>query len=302
MIAFHQEGDADGARPLLQRAQSALDGIAGGDRGPAWHEANREVGRSLIEFLLVNEEMAAIPAAVARHRQAIAAWPEAMRQGDAGEIEHAFADYHEGAALTFTDREAEAYALLRRATERFVAAEQRRTNDPDLLYWIGWSGAEAHGSASRIGRGKEAAPLVIAARSAATRLGSVTDDDRSARTLSRWVNEAYALYLAQSGREPEAVALQREIIASRLQANGADPEGIHAANLAFSEMMLGVIGRIAGDRALACRSWGEANGHFARAERDGALVGFHAAFVPGLRRNVAACEAGQPLTAMGDLR
>jgi serine/threonine-protein kinase len=302
MIAFHQEGNADGARPLLQRAQAALDAIPGTQRDSAWHAANREVGRSLIEFLLVNEEMAAIPAAVARHRAAIDAWPEPMGQGDAAAIEHAFADYHEGAALTFTDREADAYPLLRRATERFVAAEQRRVNDPDLLYWIGWSGAEAHGSASRLGRGKEAAPLLIAAQSAATRLGSVTDDDRSARSLSRSVNEAYAIYLAESGRGPEAVSIQREIIASRLRANGADPEGIHAANLAYSEMMLGVIGRIAGDRALACRSWSEANGHFARAERDGALVGFHAAFVPGLRRNIAACEAGQPLTAMGDIR
>ncbi|HEY0116079.1 MAG TPA: serine/threonine-protein kinase [Allosphingosinicella sp.] len=302
MIAFHQEGNADAARPLLQAAQVALDQVPAPARGEAWHRAQREVSRSLVEFLMVNEEMAALVPAVARHRAAVAAWPVQMRQGDAALLEQAFADYHEGAALTFTPREPEAYALLRRATEAFIAAEQRRTNDPDLLYWIGWSGAEVFGAASRLGRPAEAAPLLVAARSAAERLGSVTDDDRSARTLSRSVNETYATHLAETGRAAEAIAIQRSIIDSRLRANGADPEGIHAANLAYSEMMLGVIGRKGGDRALACQSWEQANRHFERAQRDGALVGFHAAFLPGLRRNLAACRAGRPLSAMSEMR
>lgn len=302
MIAFHQEGDADSARPLLQRAQAALDGVPPAGRSADWHRARRDVGRAGLEFLLVNEEMAALLPAAARHRQSVAAWPEPMKQGDAPLIEQSYADYYEGAALTFTPREAEAYALLRRATEGFIAAEQRRTNDPDLLYWIGWSGSEVFGSASRIGRAREAAPLLVAAQSASTRLGSVTDDDRSARALSRSVNEVYALHLAETGRSAEAIAIQRGIIDSRLRANGADPEGIHAANLAYSEMMLGVIARRGGDRALACRSWNQAEGHFARAERDGALVGFHAAFVPAVRRNVAACAAGRPLGAMSEMR
>jgi eukaryotic-like serine/threonine-protein kinase len=302
MIAFHQEGKADTARPLIENAQATLEAVPASARDEAWHRARRDVGRIGLEFLLVNEEMAAIPAAVARHRQAALAWPAPMRAGDAPLIEQAVADYYEGLASTYTPREAEAYPLLKRATEALIAAEQRRTNDPDLLYWIGWAGAEAHGSASRLGRASDAEPLLVAARGAATRLGTVTDDDRSARTLSRTVDEAYAIYLADTGRGSEAITIQRGIIDSRLRANGADPEGVHAANLAYSEMMLGVIARKSGNRDLACQSWESANRHFARAERDGALVGFHAAFLPGLRRNLQACEAARPLSAMGDVR
>lgn len=302
MIAFHQEGKSDAAKASLERAQAVLDAVPEPSRDDNWHRAQRDVSRSAVEFLLVDEQMDGLRIAVARYRAALAAWPASMRTGDALRIEEAIADYHEGAALAFGDRKVDAAALLRRAAQTFITAERARPNDPDLLYWIGWSGIEAFQAAERNGEGSAAVGLLEAAQSAASRLGTVTDEDRSARTLWRAVNEAYALHLAQSGRGAQAIALQRDIIESRIRANGADPEGMHAANLGYSKMMLGVIAKASGDRALACDSWTQADNHFQRAERDGALIGYHEAFLPGLRRNLAACRAGTPLSAMGDIR
>lgn len=302
MIAFHQEGDVTATRRLLAAAQALLDAVPSHDRDAGWRDAQRVVGRSLIEFLLVNEELTELPRAVTNHRRFVASWPEAARQNHGAAIELAFADYHAGAGLAYTDREAQAFDLLARSMRGFMAAEAARPNDPDLLYWMGWSGSEAFGSAARLDRAREAARLLAAARNAADRLVAIADSDRSVRPLWRTVSEIHAVHLAETGQARQAVDLQRAVIASNIEANGADPGGIYSANLGYNEMMLGQVARSAGDRPLACLSWRSARQRFARAERDKALLGFHAAFLPGLDRNLAACAAGRPLAAMREIR
>lgn len=303
MIAFHQHSAPGAARALLDRATKTIDAVPAAARDAAWAAARRDVSRAMLEFLVVNEENAAVPAAVAAHRRLVDAWPAAMRRGDGVAVERAYADYQLGMMLAYREgRSGEAYDLLARAFGVFAAAERRRRDDPDLLFLMGWSGIEAYAAGARAGREEEAAPVLIATRVAARRLTDVADRDKSATVLLRNIDEAYAQHMANRGRFAEAIAAQRLVVASNARANGADPEGIYAANLGYNKMILGSIARDGGDRALACESWQQALAHFERARRDGQLIGFHAAFVPGLRRNAGLCGTGATLAAMPPLR
>ena len=68
-------------------------------------------------------------------------------------------------------------------------------------------------------------------------------------------------------------------------------------------MILGIIGRDAGDRTLACDSWAASITIFEELEQRQQLIGFFNGFVPGLRNKRKLCANGAPLSALkGRLR
>jgi serine/threonine-protein kinase len=67
-------------------------------------------------------------------------------------------------------------------------------------------------------------------------------------------------------------------------------------------MILGIIGRDAGNRGLACKSFESAEERFTKADAAGRLIAYTQDFLPGLRRTVDQCRAGRPLTEFKPLR
>jgi eukaryotic-like serine/threonine-protein kinase len=98
-----------------------------------------------------------------------------------------------------------------------------------------------------------------------------------------------------------AIAAQRNVIAKEAARLKRDGGGL-GVNLAYSEMVLGTIGKVAGNRNLACSSWGSAEARFARVEKMGKLLEFQATLLKDLRLNSARCKSGASLSATKILR
>jgi serine/threonine-protein kinase len=294
LIAFYEETNEEQARALLDGATASLEAVASAERSSVWRLARRDVSRAEMEFLSDNEQMTELKTAADAHDALVDAWPQGMPEAAAAE-ERALAQWYRGLSFTYTDNDAGAYPELVKAFDAFVAAEKARSSDPDLLYWIGWSGLEAYAAGQRIGENPEA--LLTESVEAAKRLVAIEDRDESAKRLNIAAGETYAQHLSNTDRHPEAIAEQRRIVEVKRAAKPA-PD----ADLAWSEMILGLIARKAGNRALACETWTTANDHFTPVEQAGQLIAFHAAFLPGLRTNVDVCKAGKPLSAFVPLR
>ena len=67
-------------------------------------------------------------------------------------------------------------------------------------------------------------------------------------------------------------------------------------------MILGIIGRDAGIRELACKSFESAEVRFTKADTAGRLIAYTQGFLPGLRRKVGQCRAGCSLKEFKPLR
>jgi eukaryotic-like serine/threonine-protein kinase len=302
LIAFYQENDVEGGWARFQEVRAVLESVPEADRSDEWRLAQRDVSRAEMEHRSVNEDIELLMVAADAHAAMVDAWPDSMKAGDLDEIEHAHAAYNHGLGLAETDREAEGYPEMRAAHDAFVAAEAHKPNDPDLLYMIGWTGADAYAAAARINLELEAEDLLVSASNAAKRLVAIEDQDESARVLSVSVGEAYAQHLGNIGRFPEAIAEQRAIIATKEARFAEYKTSAAQSRLAWSEMILGQIARQADDRALACEYWQKADANFTVVEKAGMMVAFYAAFLPGLRDHVARCKTSDPLSKFGELR
>ena len=131
------------------------------------------------------------------------------------------------------------------------------------------------------------------------RLVEIEDRDESARVLNFNVGEAYSQHLANVGRFTEAIAEQQRIVNARLADMDETSSG---ADAGWSEMILGIIGREAGNRDLACKSFESAEVRFTKADAAGRLIAYTQGFLPGLRRTVAQCRAGRPVKEFTALR
>ena len=299
MIAFYEDTDAKKSLALLEIGKEALDRVIVGDRDLSWRIAQRDLSRAEMERHSANEEFEDLIAAADRHDAMVAGWPEAEQQSDAAAVEHAYATYNRGLAWSLMEREVEGYPAMRAAHDVFQKAEETTPGNPALLYMIGWSGADAYAAAARLEKAVEAEDLLTSAQRASRRLVEIEDRDESAKVLNVMVGEAYAQHLGNTGRFDEALAEQRRIVTAKMADMDETSSG---ADLAWSEMILGLIAKQGGNRAVTCESWRNAEQHFLHAEAVGRLVAFHAAFLPGLRANIDLCRLGAPLADFVELR
>lgn len=294
--------DTDAGVAEIGQAQAMVDAIPEAQRDDAWRSLNAEIGQAQMEVLSISEKTAELSAAAIEHRSMADAWLAVSPDSSEAKFARAAADYFDGVAKTYTDDDAGAYPLLRSAYQAFSDAEAASPNDPDLLFMEGWSAAEGYAAAARMGLEIEAEPMLADGVQAAQRLVAVADSDRSAQVLNFSISEAYAQHLSNTGRHAAAIAEQRRIVAARQALLAGGGEERPSADMAWSEMILGLLARRSGDRELTCSSWRSAQARFLGVQAEGKLIPFHAAFLPGLGANVERCDAGRPLSAFGPLR
>ena len=301
LIAILDDKDAKRSEALLGRSILTLDTVPRSQRGREWHEARRVIRHAQLDYAQ-QQKQGQIPALVGKMESDIGEWPPSMRRSAAEAFDRALAAYYRGLAATFAQSGDQGLGEFDKALAGFTAIERRAPNDPRLLYMIAWSGLDGFAAAAQTGNAPASARMIETAQAAASRLMAVETRDDSVSTLGHVVSESWSQHLANIGRYPEAIAAQREVIAResrRVAAEGGKALGV---DLAFSEMILGVTARKAGDRNLTCQAYARAERRYGRVERLGKLTEFHAGFLPGLRKSVARCRAGDPLSAFQDLR
>lgn len=284
---------------LVEAGRAALERVAVGERDRAWRLAQQDLSRAAMEWFGGGGEYDALVTAAGQHEALVDAWPADEQTIDAAAIERAWALYNRGLAWSLMEREAEGYPAMRAAHEVFAAAAQRDPGNPDLLYQIGWIGADAYSSAARIDKQLEAEDLLFSAQNSARRLVEIADKDDSASVMAYMVAERYSQHLGNVGRFEEAIAEQKRILAARIAEMDETSSGVHAG---WSELVLGQIAMQAGDRGLACQSYTGAEARFTKAEAAGRLIEFHREFLPGLRKFIGLCGEGTPLKDFGPIR
>lgn len=299
LITFYKDADAKASEAEVAAGEAALARVAAEDRTRDWRLAQRDLSRAQIDRYSGDEKFEELVTASDRHDALVAAWPEDERSGDQAAIEHAFAKYNRGLGWAMNGDNARGYPEMRAAHDELVAAEKKAPGDPDLLYYIGWAGGDGYAAAAGADKAEEGAYLLVSAQGAVNRLVAIEDRDESARVLNYTIGEAYAQYLRTVGRFAEAIAAQQKIVDARL---AEEDETSSGADVAWSQMILGIIARDSGERDLACRSFTSAEARFTKADAAGRLIAFQQAFLAGLRRTVDQCERGRPLSEFKPLR
>ncbi len=299
LIAFYKDADAKASEAEVAAGEAALARVAEADRTQAWRLAQRDLSRAQIDRYSGDEKFEELVTASDRHDALVNAWPAGERDGDQAAIEHAFAKYNRGLGWAMNGDNAKGYPEMRAAHDELVAAEKKAPGDPDLLYYIGWAGGDGYAAAAGADKAEEGAYLLVSARSAVGRLVAIEDRDESARVLNDTIGEAYAQYLRTMGRYAEAIAEQQKIVEARL---AREDETSSGAEVAWSQMILGMIARDSSERDLACKSFTSAEARFSKADAAGRLIAFQQAFLPGLRHSVDLCRRGRPLSEFKPLR
>jgi eukaryotic-like serine/threonine-protein kinase len=304
MVVLLRDSDAERAGKLLTEAETRLGAVAAPQRNAEWFEARRTIRRGQLEHADISNELAKVGTLAEQLEREIADWPAAMQKGPAASEDRVFAHYFRGLSQLYQSAGDHGLAHFLKSRETLAALPPEHGGDPKMLFMKVYVPFMAMEAAQAAGQKALATELITEARATMQRLIAIEPNDDMVYTLSGNVNEAYANDLSNRGLYKEAIALQKEVVAgvaSRLKEGDPD-RPIANANLAWAEMMLGLMARKAGDRALTCESWERAEVRFAKVETSGKLLGFHKDFLPGLRANLVHCRAGRPVSAFGPLR
>lgn len=299
LIEFYNETDAKASAAEYEAGLAALSRVAEKDRTADWRLAERDLSQAQMDRFSGDEKYKELVEASDKHDLLVNAWPTAEQVGDTAAIEHAIARYNRGLGWALNGDNAKGYPEMRAGHDALVEAEKRSSGNPMLLYFIGWSGADGYAAAEGADKAKEGEYLLVSARKAAARLVEIADLDQSARVLNFTVGEAYSQFLANQGKFKEGIAEQQRIVDLRIAEMDETSSG---ADAAWSEMILGIIARNAGERDLTCRMFASAYERFTKADKAGRLIAYQQAFLPGLRKSVELCKAGRPLKEFGKLR
>lgn len=302
VIEGYGDSDAAAAARSAAAAQARLVAVPENARGIGWHRARSVLRKTQLDLADLAGDIAEIERIAGLLDSEIGEWPEGARRSRQAEMDRAYAAYYRAYAASISEREAESLPMFRDAARRFQRLEAARPNDPIALYMLAWTGYSAFPAASRMGDNDDAGEFLELAQDTVDRLIAIESNDNALQTLSGNIREGRSQYLRDIGRFDEAVALQREVVAGHAATMARSPTANSRGTLGFSHAILGVIARDAGDRALACASWSEADRLFAELAGRGELHGFMAEFVPGIRANVAKCAAGAALAEFGPIR
>jgi len=302
VIFLHSRGEPVRAKALLERAQATLARTPPGTNDSTWIAARRTVRKAELEHADMGDHADQLPALADALERDIARWPPALRNSYAARLDRGYTAHYRAIAQSITGDAKASVPLFLAAEQEFDALLRERPNDPATLYMRSYTALNGFAAASQAGQENVSGRLIRAARDSVDRVLALEPNDDAVQALAANIKEGLSQDLRDNDRYAEAIALQREVVASRRRSVARKPTGRNGGGLGLSLSILGVIGKDAGDRALACDSWREAEARFAALDKRKELLGFFAGFLPGLRANLKRCAAGEPASAFGPLR
>jgi eukaryotic-like serine/threonine-protein kinase len=300
LIAIHFDNDTRRAKTLVAQAARHLESAPSASRGDPWRLARRTLLHAQTEVAYLADDMDQIERLAPRFEQDAASWPASLQKSDFALEDKALAHYWRGAAAAGRNRPGHGVESLLEARRLLGAAEAARPNDPHLLYWMAYSDSELFAAAAREERFAVSSEALQRARATLARLLAVEDADEALKTLAGNMDEAYGQDLANRNQFAESMAVQKAVV--RRAEEGAARTGRPAAiaRVGWSEMILGLNAKKAGDRAETCAAWTRANQRWTSVGPK--LTEFYAGFLPGLRANLKNCSDGKPLSAFVPIR
>ncbi len=299
LILLHDEARQPQADGEIARADKTLEAIPAAARTIAWHEARRTVRKAQLELADVGSKYETITPIAAKLEADIADWPAAMRGGNAADIDRAYAAYYralkESEAGEKTDYGLPQFLAVEKQFDALIAADP---NDPVVLYMAAFNLADGFAAASRTEKEVTSDRLIRRAAVVIDRLMAIDDRDQMVRKRAGSIKEGLAQNLRDQDKFDEAIALQQQVIALRRQNIGRDRNAKSVGNLGFSHMILGIIGRDAGNRTIACENWTASAAAFGELEQRQQLSGSMRAFLPGLRLKRKLCADGVALSGL----
>lgn len=291
LILLHSRSRQEEALVRFNRAEQRLLALPAAGRDEGWYRARRAQRLALFEFADVSEQRDTIPDLAAELLSDHNEWPASLLATDFDESDAAIAGYYEALQLAMADDESSTELFL--ANERrFDALLRQRPFDAYLLYRSAWNSFDGFASASRYGREDQSDRLIRKTNTLVDRLLTIDPQDASVQALAANVREGLAQNLRDAGRFEEAIALQRRVVAMRREGVTVKRESLSIGNTAFSLAILGIISRDAGNRTLACASYGEAESLFNEIAARGDILGFQENLRGGLLEKKQACANG----------
>ena len=300
LVASEAKSDKARGQALLADAVRRLETVAPAQRDDAWHLAWRTVLQAEIELAYLADDMDKVGRLVARFETDPAGWPASLKATHFDEADRALSRYWRSTVTASRNQGDHGIAGFLEARRMLADVEAKRRNDPQLLYWMAYNDYELFAAAARLERFAISADALLRARATLARLLAVEDADNALKTLALNMDEALGQDHANHGRFVQAIAVQRDVVRRAAEIALSARTTRSVANLGWSQMILGLNGKKAGDRALTCDAWSRAEARWASVERD--LQEFHAGFLPGIRANLKLCAEGKPLSEFKPLR
>jgi serine/threonine-protein kinase len=300
LIAVQADKDTGRAKQLIAESERRLASTPAAGRGESWHRARRAVLHSRTEVAYISDDLGQIESLIPRYEADARSWPASLQRSELAVEDRAFSSYWRGAVAAGRNQPGHGIDSFLEARRLFAAAEAARPNDPHLLYWRAYNEYELFAAAAREERFSISTDALMRARSTLARLLAVEDADQALKTLAVNMDEAYGQDLANHNRFREAIDVQKGVVTRVTDRLATDRSPSAVSQAGWSEMILGLNAKKAGDRALTCAAWTRAEKHWTSVEPK--LTEFYGGFLPGLRRNLKLCADGKPLSAFGPIR
>jgi eukaryotic-like serine/threonine-protein kinase len=301
LMELHGNTDAVASSRLLKAAGVKLAKVPLQARGDSWDEAQRLHRRAWLEFSDLEERVPDLISGSKAIEADISNWSPVRQRSNDAIFDRALAAYYLGIADYVAEKNDFGTASFVKADRLFASVETTKPGNPAILYMMGWSQFLGSSAAASAGQKALSGALAQKANTIASRLLALDEKDDASIVLARVAAEAMAQDLASRGLYVQAIDAQRDVIAREKARLMRDGGGL-GINLAYSEMILGTIGRAAGDRALACSNWGSAEYRYGRVQKMGKLLEFQAILLAGLKTNVSGCKSSAALSDLKALR
>jgi len=299
LLLAHGESKPAEAREALRRAEAQLEHVPAVARGTDWMQARRNVRIAALEWGDLQLDVDFIAANVAAMEADIAKWPRSMRGGYEEGTDRARALYYRAIVqhnLATAESLPLSLDLYLQADRKFAEIEEKYPNDPMTLYWRAWNAYYGYAVAATVEDDATTDRLLQQARSSVERLLTVEEADNSLTTFDERLREAQAQLYANQGRFADAVALMQQVVEGREAKMARDRATNNISDVAFGKAIFGTIHRQAGNREQACANWIRSEELMAELEAADALQGFVARLRQGMKRNIARCRAGAPVS------
>lgn len=296
MIQAHFDTNVPAASRLLAATQAVLNEVPAAARTAAWHLARRQLRHAQLELAVLEEKLDEILRIAGAMEREIAEWPATLQQGREAAFDRAWAIYYRGMRGYYTDELDQAVVYLLQSQAMLQALDRAQPNDPMILYALMWNSYVGFSSASGVPRrAAETRAFLDLAVGTSTRLVSIESNDNALVSMAANLKQSRAQLASDEGRHAEAIAMQREALATLAGRVGPDRRTNLLNRLLTAHVTFGNIARRAGQRPLACENYRAARDLGTELARRNAMVGPTRRFVAGLDANNARCASGAPI-------
>lgn len=302
LIVTLADTDMKPGKALIGEAEKILDAVPAGQRTPDWFLVQGLLRKAQAEVRYLDMDDPGVARAADDMTAELKTWPRALRESRAGAEHAALAEFYRATSQSAVGKGDFGIPAMLRAKAALTNFNTRWPGDPGILYALTYVDYMLFESAARAGQDVLSSQAIADAQGSVAVLLTLEENDNALKTLSVNIGQAYAQDLANRKQFPEAVAVQQAAIQTVAKRLTPERRAVTLADLAYAEMMLGLIGRKASDRTLACGAWTRADALFTEAAGKQPLTGFHQGFVAGLKTNLRLCAQGRPLSAFVALR